>query len=82
MIVALFVDCNITEPDSDAANVVPLDFVDTILLAKDARALRTYINEITPGIDMKVDVEFYDGHVEEGIDLPIGLNFFWPDAGV
>ena len=31
MIVALFVDCNITEPDSDAANVVPLDFVDTIL---------------------------------------------------
>ena len=58
------------------------DFVDTQLLARDARALRKYINEIQPGIDMSVDVEFKDGYVESGVALPISLNFFWPDSGV
>jgi hypothetical protein len=58
------------------------EFIDTDLLARDARALRNYINEILPGINMKVDVEFYDGYVQEGVELPIGLNFFWPDAAV
>ena len=58
------------------------DFVDTQLLARDARALRKYINEIQPGIDMSVDVEFKDGYVESGVALPISLNFFWPDSGI
>ena len=58
------------------------DFVDNKLLARDARALRNYINEIQPGIDMSVDVEFKDGHVESNVILPIGLNFFWPDVGI
>lgn len=58
------------------------DFIDTDLLARDARSLRNYINEVMPGINMKVDVEFYDGYVQEGVELPIGLNFFWPDAAI
>ena len=58
------------------------EFIDNDLLARDARALRNYINEILPGINMKVDIEFYDGYVQEGVELPIGLNFFWPDAAV
>ena len=58
------------------------DFVDNYLLARDARALRTYINEIMPGVNMKVNAEFYDGYIQEGVELPIGLNFFWPDAAV
>ena len=58
------------------------DFVDNKLLARDARALRNYINEIQPGIDMSVDVEFKDGHVESNVILPIGLNFFWPDVRI
>tara|TARA_Y100001973_G_scaffold72662_1_gene105989 strand:- start:10410 stop:11177 length:768 start_codon:yes stop_codon:yes gene_type:complete len=56
------------------------DFVDKNLLARDARALRKYINEIQPGIDLNIDVEFEDGYVETNVDLPINLNFFWPDA--
>ena len=56
------------------------DFVDTQLLARDARALRKYINEIQPGIDMNVNIEFKDGYVEESVYMPIGINFFWPDA--
>ena len=58
------------------------DFVENTMLARDARALRQYINEIQPGINMDVDVEFKDGHVESNVNLPINLNFFWPDAGI
>tara|TARA_R110000744_G_scaffold127846_1_gene234807 strand:- start:7880 stop:8644 length:765 start_codon:yes stop_codon:yes gene_type:complete len=58
------------------------DFVDKTLLARDARALRKYINEIQPGIDLKVEVEFKDGYIMSDVNLPITINFFWPDAGV
>ena len=58
------------------------DFVDKTLLARDARALRQYINEISPGIDLNTEVEFKDGHVMSNVTLPININFFWPDAGV
>jgi hypothetical protein len=52
------------------------DFVDNGLLALDARALRDEYSRINPDIDLIV---YVDG-VEEGVDLPITLNFFWPDA--
>ena len=58
------------------------DFVDKTLLARDARALRKYVNEIQPGIDLKVEVEFKDGYIMSDVTLPITINFFWPDAGV
>jgi hypothetical protein len=53
------------------------DFVDNYLLASDSRALRTYIKVITPDVDLIAKV-MIDG-VEEDIDIPINLNFFWPD---
>jgi hypothetical protein len=56
------------------------DFIENQLLARDARALRKYINEMQPGINMDVNVEFKDGYIEENVNLPISLNFFWPDA--
>jgi hypothetical protein len=56
------------------------EFVDQGLLARDARALREEYNRVSPDIDLTVTFE------EDGVDkeatLPIGLNFFWPDAGV
>lgn len=55
------------------------EFVDNYLLAKDARALREYYQKINPGINLKVQVTNPDGG-EEDIDLPIGIDFFWPDA--
>jgi len=57
------------------------DFIDTYLLAPDARALRQYYNQISPDINLKFipDDENYTG---EGIDIPISFNFFWPDFGV
>jgi hypothetical protein len=35
-----------------------------------------------PDVDMKVNAVKSNGDVVEGIDLPIGVSFFWPDSGV
>jgi hypothetical protein len=55
------------------------EFVKEYLLAKDARELRNYYTQISPDVDMKVYLDT-EGGGEEVVDLPIGLNFFWPDA--
>jgi uncharacterized protein YajQ (UPF0234 family) len=57
------------------------DYVDNYLLAKDALALRTYINKIQPDVDLTVTVNTSNGPVE-GVSMPIGLDFFWPDLGI
>lgn len=54
------------------------DFVDNYLIAKDARALREYYSRISPDVNLK----YYPDNAGEGIDIPISVNFFWPDAGV
>jgi len=56
-------------------------FVDNALLAPDARALRKYYTIISPDINMKFIPQDED-YVGEGIDIPISLNFFWPDSGI
>lgn len=54
-------------------------FVDNSLLARDARAFRAYVKEIQPDVNMK----FYpENGPEGGVDIPVGVSFFWPDAGV
>jgi hypothetical protein len=55
------------------------DFVNNYFLAKDARAFRQYYNELSPDVDMKITLITSEGG-EEDVDLPIGINFFWPDA--
>lgn len=56
------------------------EFIDSgYLLAPDARELRKYYASIQPGIDMKFIPNDVD-YVGEGIDVPISLNFFWPDS--
>ena len=58
------------------------DFVDNFLLAADARALRDYIKEVTPDLDLTFTFVGSDGYTEEGVDLPIGVSFFYPNARV
>ena len=53
------------------------NFVDTALLARDARALREYIAKVQPDIDTTVTVETSNG--AEDITLPITINFLWPE---
>jgi hypothetical protein len=54
------------------------DFIDNYLIARDARALREYYSKISPDVNLK----YYPENAEEGIDIPISVSFFWPDAGV
>jgi hypothetical protein len=59
--------------------VAIIDFVDNYLLAPDSRALKKYYNEISPDIETTITLN-KDGYVQEGVTIPIGINFFWPDA--
>ena len=43
----------------------------------DSRALRSYIKKISPDIDLNYKITI--NGTEEDIDIPINLNFFWPD---
>jgi hypothetical protein len=51
------------------------EFVDNFLLAKDSRALREYIKTTQPDVDLT----FITDSGSE-VAIPIGINFFWPDA--
>lgn len=57
------------------------EFVDNYLLAKDARALREYYAQVSPDLNLKFEYTNEEGG-QEDVDLPITVNFFWPDAGV
>ena len=51
------------------------EFVDNMLLARDSRALREYIKEVQPDVDLT----FFPDGSNQKVSIPIGLNFFWPD---
>ena len=55
------------------------EFIEYGFLAKDSRAFREYVNTISPGIDLNYTYTYANGE-EEDIEIPIGVNFFWPDA--
>ena len=63
--------------DSERKNVRA--FVDNEFLARDSRAFRNYLRDFQPDVDMK----FYpENGPDGGVDIPIGVNFLWPDANV
>jgi hypothetical protein len=63
--------------DRDTATV--REFVDN-MLARDVKALRDQMVKVMPDVNLKVNITKVNGDVVEGVDMPIGLNFFWPDA--
>ena len=58
------------------------EFVDNLLLASDARALREYMRIISPDLDLTFTFVGSDGYTQEGVDLPLGVSFFYPATGV
>ena len=56
------------------------EFVDNYFLASDARLFRQHVREIQPDVNLKTSVEINDGM--EDIEIPITVNFFWPDASI
>jgi hypothetical protein len=69
----------ITSVEGDVTPATIRDFVDNYLLARDSRAFREYVKSIQPDVDLK----FYpENGPDGGVDIPIGVTFLWPDAGV
>ena len=55
------------------------EFVDNAFLARDSRAFRKHVQNTQPDVDLR----FYpENGPEEGVDIPIGINFLWPDANL
>ena len=69
----------ITSVEGDSSGKTVRDFVDNYLLARDAKALRDHVIKIQPDIELKTQITNEYDELEE-IDVPISLNFFFPDA--
>lgn len=54
------------------------EFVNDYLLAKDSRALREYYNSVSPDINLQ-HTYTDDAGRKEVFEIPIGIDFFWPD---
>lgn len=51
--------------------------------ARDAMAFREYAQQINPDIDMTFDFNCSScGHTETKMEVPVDVNFFWPNARV
>jgi len=57
------------------------DFVDNYFLARDTRAFRQHVKQFQPDITLTTAIETSDGGLED-IEIPINLNFFWPDVTI
>jgi hypothetical protein len=55
------------------------EFVDNYMLARDSKSFRDHIKSTQPDVDLTFTFENSIG-VEEDVDIPITVNFFWPDA--
>jgi hypothetical protein len=65
----------ITSVNGDYERKSVREFVDGYLLAQDSRALREYIKEVQPDVDLT----FFPDGSDSRINIPIGVSFFWPD---
>ena len=69
----------LTSVDGDKNPQLVKSFVDNSFLARDSREFRKHIQDVQPDVLMK----FYpENGPEGGVDIPIGVTFFWPDAGL
>lgn len=54
------------------------NFVKNSLLARDSRALRKYIQEFTPDLDLTFNFTSDVTGEQEALDIPFGIGFFYP----
>ena len=54
------------------------NFVSNRLLAGDSKALRKYMGEITPDLDLKFEYESPFTGEKEALRIPFGVDFFYP----
>jgi len=65
----------ITSVNGDRETKSIREFVDKHLLARDSKSLRNHIKDFQPDVDLT----FFPNDDSNGINIPIGLRFFWPD---
>jgi hypothetical protein len=46
----------------------------------DSRALRNYIKDVTPNLNLEIEATDEETGDPFLCEVAIGLNFFWPDA--
>jgi len=68
----------ITSINGDRETKTIREFVDQAFLAMDARAFREHVQKIQPDVDLT----FFPSTSNKSTSLPIGINFFWPDANL
>tara|TARA_R110002051_G_C8712891_1_gene495802 strand:- start:760 stop:1617 length:858 start_codon:yes stop_codon:yes gene_type:complete len=68
--------------DGDTDNIKIRKFIDNNLLALDSRALRQYLKTITPDINLSLEIPDGESGDTFRSQLPIGLDFFWPDSEI
>jgi hypothetical protein len=68
----------ITEVDGDSKPETITEFTQN-LLARDSMALRNYIQEISPDIDLTSEIEI--GGETVSVSIPLTVTFFWPQSG-
>ena len=66
--------------DGERGRATINNFVDNELFAVDSRALRAYMKEISPDLDMTFTfISDATGEAKE-IDIPMDVSFFWPGS--
>jgi hypothetical protein len=66
--------------DGERGRATVDNFVDNELFAADSRALRQFIKEFSPDLDMTFTfVSDTTGEVKE-MDIPLEVSFFWPNS--
>ena len=66
--------------DGDSDRNVINRFVDNELFAIDSKALRSYIKEIGPDIDLTWEFISDETGERKEMSMPMGTNFFWPES--
>ena len=65
--------------DGNTDRVAIKNFVDNELTAKDSLALRRYVREVTPDMDLNFDFTCPECGHQAKMVVPLGASFFWPN---
>jgi hypothetical protein len=68
----------IVEVDGNTDRAFINKWVTNQLLAQDSRALRNYVREFSPDLDLKFEFTSDVTGETEALDIPFGINFFYP----
>lgn len=72
---------SIVAVDGDRDKKVIRDFV-KLMPIRDSQELKKEVSKNTPDIVMKFDFTLSNGEVVEGLNIPLTVDFFWPEFGV